>query len=118
MSKDVALWKANKTPIKWSEIFEILSIAQIQLNEEDMAWTIKVLVTLIISTAMSETFSLPPVNFLKDFTMKYQRYGNMGCLQAGDTKLERFICTKIKSLYKVYTIYPLSLLAVKNWASF
>ena len=38
-----------------------------------MAWTIKVLVTLIISTAMAETFSLPPVNFLKDFAMKYQR---------------------------------------------
>ena len=106
MSKDVALWKANKTPIKWSEIFEILSIAQIQLNEEDMAWTIKVLVTLIISTAMSETFSLPPVNFLKDFAMEYQRYGNMGCFQLGDTKLEIFICNKIKSLYKVYIPYP------------
>ena len=73
------MWKANKTQIKWSENFEILSIAQIQLDEEDMAWTIKVLVTLIISTAMAETFSLPPVNFLEDFAMKYQRYGNTGC---------------------------------------
>ena len=51
----------------------MLSIAQIQLDREDMAWTIKVLVTLIISTAMAETFSLPPVNFLEDFAMKYQR---------------------------------------------
>ena len=31
----VAMWKANKTQIKWSENFEILSIAQIQLDEED-----------------------------------------------------------------------------------
>ena len=51
----------------------MLSIAQIQLNGEVMAWTIKVLVTLIISTAMTETSSLPPVNFLEDFAMKYQR---------------------------------------------
>ena len=51
----------------------MLSIAQIQLDREDMAWTIKVLVTLIISTAMAETFSLPPVKFLEDFAMKYQR---------------------------------------------
>ena len=51
----------------------MLSIAQIQLDREDMAWTIKVLVTLIISTAMAETFSLPPVIFLEDFAMKYQR---------------------------------------------
>ena len=51
----------------------MLSIAQIQLNGEVMAWTIKVLVTLIISTAMTETSSLPPVKFLEDFAMKYQR---------------------------------------------
>ena len=38
-----------------------------------MAWTSKVLVILLIARAMAETFSLPPVNFLEDFAMKYQR---------------------------------------------
>ena len=57
----------------------MLSIAQIQLDGVDMAWTMKVLVTLILLTAMAETFSLPPVNFLEDFATKYQRYSNTGC---------------------------------------
>ena len=51
----------------------MLSIAQIQLDGVDMAWTIKVLVTLILLTAMAETFSLPPVKFLQDFAIKHQR---------------------------------------------
>ena len=51
----------------------VLSIVQIQLDRLDMAWTIKVLVILIITTAMAEKLSLPPVNFLKDFAAKYQR---------------------------------------------
>ena len=38
-----------------------------------MAWTIKVLVILIITTAMAEKLSLPPVKFLEDFATKYQR---------------------------------------------
>ena len=38
-----------------------------------MAWTSKVLVLLIIATAMAEKLTLPPVEFLKDFAMKYQR---------------------------------------------
>ena len=38
-----------------------------------MAWTSKVLVILITATAMAEKLSLPPVEFLKDFAMKYQR---------------------------------------------
>ena len=51
----------------------MLSIAQIQLDREDMAWTIKVFVILIITTAMAEKLSLPPVKFLQDFATKYQR---------------------------------------------
>ena len=51
----------------------VLSIVQIQLDRLDMAWTIKVLVILIMTTAMAEKLSLPPVNFLKDFATKYQR---------------------------------------------
>ena len=51
----------------------MLSIAQIQLDGVDMAWTMKVLVTLILLTAMAETFSLPPVKFLQDFAIKHQR---------------------------------------------
>ena len=51
----------------------LLSIVQIQLDEEDMAWKIKVLVSLILSIAMAETFSLPPVKFLQDFAIKHQR---------------------------------------------
>ena len=51
----------------------LLSIVQIQLDEEDMAWKIKVLVSLILSIAMAETFSLPPLKFLEDFAVKYQR---------------------------------------------
>ena len=38
-----------------------------------MAWTSKVLVILITATAMAEKLSLPPVEFLKDFAIKYQR---------------------------------------------
>ena len=38
-----------------------------------MAWISKVLVISLIARAMVETFSLPPVNFLEDFAMKYQR---------------------------------------------
>ena len=38
-----------------------------------MALTCKVLVTIIIATTMAETFSLPPVKFLQDFAIKYQR---------------------------------------------
>jgi hypothetical protein len=38
-----------------------------------MALICKVLVTIIIATTMAETFSLPPVKFLKDFAVKYQR---------------------------------------------
>ena len=38
-----------------------------------MAWTSKVLVLLIIATAMAEKLSLPSVEFLKAFAIKYQR---------------------------------------------
>ena len=38
-----------------------------------MALTSNILVTLLTATAMAETFSLPPVIFLKDFAMKHQR---------------------------------------------
>ena len=38
-----------------------------------MALTCKVLVTLTIATTMAETLSLPPVKFLEDFAIKYQR---------------------------------------------
>ena len=51
----------------------VLSIVQIQQDRLDMAWTIKVLVILIITTAMAEKLSLPPVKFLEDFATKYQR---------------------------------------------
>ena len=51
----------------------VLSVVQIQLDRLDMGWTIKVLVILIITTAMAEKLSLPPVNFLKDFATKYQK---------------------------------------------
>ena len=51
----------------------IVSIVPIQLDREDMAWTCKVLVILIIAITMAETFSLPPVKFLEDFAIKYQR---------------------------------------------
>ena len=51
----------------------IASIVQIQLDREDMAWTCKVFVVLILAITMAETSSLPPVKFLKDFTIKYQR---------------------------------------------
>ena len=54
-------------------ISHVLSIVQIQLDRLNMAWTIKVLVILIITTAMAEKLFLPPVNFLKDFAIKYQR---------------------------------------------
>ena len=50
-----------------------MSIVQIQLDRLDMAWTIKVLAILIITTAMAEKLSLPPVKFLEDFATKYQR---------------------------------------------
>ena len=50
-----------------------MSIGQIQLDREDMAWTCKVLVILIVAITMAETFSLPPVKFLEDFATKYQR---------------------------------------------
>ena len=51
----------------------VSSIVQIQLDRLDMAWTIKVFVILIITTAMAEKLSLPPVKFLQDFATKYQR---------------------------------------------
>ena len=38
-----------------------------------MAWTSKVIVLLIIATAIAEKISLPSVEFLKDFAIKYQR---------------------------------------------
>ena len=50
-----------------------VSIVPIQLVREDMALTCKVLVVLILAITMAETFSLPPVKFLKDFAIKYQR---------------------------------------------
>ena len=51
----------------------IASIVPIQLDREDMAWTYKVLVISILAITMAETISLPPVKFLKDFAIKYQR---------------------------------------------
>ena len=50
-----------------------MSLVQIQLDGSDMAWTSKVLVLLIIATAMAEKLSLPSVEFLKAFAIKYQR---------------------------------------------
>ena len=49
------------------------SIVQIQLDREDMAWTYKLLVILILAITMAETLSLPPVKFLQDFAIKHQR---------------------------------------------
>ena len=46
---------------------------QIRQNRLNMAWTWKVLVILVIAPAIAEKLSLPPVNFLKDFALKYQR---------------------------------------------
>ena len=51
----------------------IVLIVPIQLDREDMAWTCKVLVIIIIAITMAETITLPPVKFLKDFAMEYQR---------------------------------------------
>ena len=51
----------------------VLSLVQIQLDGSDMAWTSKVLVLFIIATAMAEKLSLPSVEFLKAFAIKYQR---------------------------------------------
>ena len=51
----------------------IASIVQIQLDREDMAWTCKVFIMLMMAMTVAETFSLPPVKFLKDFAIKYQR---------------------------------------------
>ena len=50
-----------------------MAIVRIQLDRSDMALTSKVLVLLIIATAMAQKLFLPPVEFLKDFAMKYQR---------------------------------------------
>ena len=50
-----------------------VSFVPIQLDREDMAWTCKVLVILIIAITMAKTITLPPVKFLKDFAIKYQR---------------------------------------------
>ena len=50
-----------------------VSIVPIQLDREDMAWTCKVLVIIIIAITMAETITLPPVKFLKDFAIEYQR---------------------------------------------
>ena len=50
-----------------------VSFVPIQLDREDMAWTCKVLVILIIAITMAETITLPPVKFLKDFAIEYQR---------------------------------------------
>ena len=50
-----------------------LSLVQIQPNGKDMALASRVLVIVIIATATAKTFSLPPVNFLKEFAIKYQR---------------------------------------------
>ena len=52
---------------------DILSIVQVQLEGEDMAWPCKVLVLSMIAIAIGEPFSLPPVKFLEDFAIKYQR---------------------------------------------
>ena len=52
---------------------DILSIVQVQLEGEDMAWPCKVLVLSMIAIAIAEPFSLPPVKFLEDFAIKYQR---------------------------------------------
>ena len=52
---------------------DILSIVQVQLEGEDMAWPCKVLVVSMIAIAIAEPFSLPPVKFLEDFAIKYQR---------------------------------------------
>ena len=46
---------------------------QIRQNRLNMAWTWKVLLILVIVPAIAEKLSLPPVNFLKDFALKYQR---------------------------------------------
>ena len=46
---------------------------QIRQNRLNMAWTWKVMVMLVIAPAIAEKLSLPPVNFLKDFALKYQR---------------------------------------------
>ena len=51
----------------------IVLIVPIQLDREDMAWTCKVLVIIIIAITMAETITLPPVKFLKDFAIEYQR---------------------------------------------
>ena len=51
----------------------IVLIVPIQLDREDMAWTCKVFVIIIIAITMAETITLPPVKFLKDFAIEYQR---------------------------------------------
>ena len=51
----------------------IVSFVPIQLDRKDMAWTCKVLVILIIAITMAKTITLPPVKFLKDFAIEYQR---------------------------------------------
>ena len=48
----------------------VLSLVQIQLDGSDMAWTSKVLVILIIATAVAEKLSLPPAKILKAFVIK------------------------------------------------
>ena len=50
-----------------------VSFVPIQLDREDMAWTCKVFVIIIIAITMAETITLPPVKFLKDFAIEYQR---------------------------------------------
>ena len=68
------LLKGHKTIlIKVCSTMGIASIVPIQLDREDMAWTYKVLVISILAITMAETISLPPVKFLKDFAIKYQR---------------------------------------------
>ena len=51
----------------------VWSVVQIQLDRLDKAWTMKVLVILLITSAMAEKISLPPAKFLEDFATKYQR---------------------------------------------
>ena len=51
----------------------IVPIVPFQLDRKDMAWTCKVLVILIIAITMAKTITLPPVKFLKDFAIEYQR---------------------------------------------
>ena len=72
ISKKLHLLKGHKkmhTLVSYTQV----SIVLIQVDRSDMAWTSKILVIVITATVMAEKLSLPPVAFLKDFAMKYQR---------------------------------------------